>query len=93
LREGAAPGEDEQDVARVLGLAADSEQIYVGEAYLQGSTALFLWEEFNPPSRLVSIPKQGGAASVLLEDRDATLSPVAVDGGRLIVKNFRGGSS
>jgi hypothetical protein len=92
LREGAAPGEDERDVARVLGLAVDSEQIYVGEAYLQGSKASFLWEEFNPPSRLVSIPKQGGAASVLLEDRDATLSPVAVDGGRLIVKNFRGGA-
>lgn len=50
MTQGLAPGESGRDVARVLALVADREQIYVGEGYLQGGKTLSIREELNPPA-------------------------------------------
>jgi hypothetical protein len=71
---------------RVLGMAADSEFLYVGDAFLEAAGIdYFPVPEFQPPGRLVSIPKGGGAATVLLEFDDRTLTPIAAEADRIIV--------
>jgi hypothetical protein len=62
----------------VLNMAAGADQLYVSDVYLENLVGF-------PPSRILSVPKQGGPATVVLESEDSTLWPIAVDGARLIV--------
>jgi hypothetical protein len=81
------PGHDSEDVARrqhVVGLTADAERIYVGNAFLEPSVDFFPGPQFIPPGRLLSYPKRGGPPAVLIELEDSTIYPFAVDGDRII---------
>jgi hypothetical protein len=72
--------------AFILGMAASADQIYVAEGYLPTNLIdYFGIGEFDPPSRLLAVPKQGGPATVVLESEDSTLWPLAAIGERLIV--------
>lgn len=86
LRRGLEPSGSETRLRLVHGMAAGAERVYLGEAYLETNVIdHFPVPNFEPPGRLLSVPKQGGAATVLVELDDAVITPVATDGARLIV--------
>jgi len=69
-----------------LSIAMDDERLYVGEAWLpRGVVDYFPVPEFEPPGRLVSIPKDGGAPTVLLELEEGVIRPLFVDAEGVIV--------
>jgi hypothetical protein len=70
----------------VIGMADDEERLFVGQAFLQtGVVDFFPVPEFEPPGRLLVIPKRGGPATVVVELEDATITPIASDATRVIV--------
>ena len=78
--------EGESRLEFVIGMADDEERLFVGQAFLQtGATDYFPVPEFEPPGRLLVVPKRGGPAVVVAELADATISPIASDATRLIV--------
>lgn len=80
------PGDDADGAPRwqrVAGIAADTDHIYVGQAYLEAASDYFP-AQLDPPGRLLSYPKEGGAPQVLLELDDGTIHPFAADGERII---------
>jgi hypothetical protein len=66
----------------VMSLVAGADHLYAGEA-----DAVDAVESLGgaPPSRLLSIPKRGGPATVLVESESELLVPLAVDAERLLV--------
>jgi hypothetical protein len=72
----------------VIGLATGADRLFAGDGYAIDDYE-FIIE--SPPSRLLSIPKQGGPTTVLLESETELLHPLVVDGERLIVLGARGG--
>jgi hypothetical protein len=81
------PGDDTEGAARrqlVVGITADTERLYVGNAFLEAATDSFPAPQFSPPGRLLSYPKDGGPAQILLELEDSTIYPFATDGERII---------
>jgi len=78
--------ENESRIELVIGMADDDERLFVGQAFLQtGAVDYFPVPEFEPPGRLLVVPKSGGPAVVVAELDDATITPVASDATRLIV--------
>jgi hypothetical protein len=70
----------------VIGMADDEERLFVGQAFLQtGAIDYFPVPEFQPPGRLLVIPKNGDPARVVVELMDATITPIASDATRVIV--------
>lgn len=69
-----------------LAMAMDDERLYVGEAWLpRGVVDYFPVPEFEPPGRLVSIQKGGGAPRVLLELEDRVVWPLVVEPDGVVV--------
>jgi hypothetical protein len=66
----------------VMSLVAGADHLYAGEA-----DAVDTVDRLGgaPPSRLLSIPKRGGPATVLVESERELLVPLAVDAERLLV--------
>ncbi len=86
LRQGAAATGSDTRRQIVLGMAGDAERVFVADAYLEtGAVDFFPVPDFQPPGRLLSIPTQGGEPTVVLELDDAVVTPIAVDGARLVV--------
>jgi hypothetical protein len=94
------PGEDTSIVLRqaivaepgegitphALSMAMDDEQLYVGEAWLpRGVVDYFPVPVFEPPGRLLSIPKRGGTPTVLLELEDRVVWPLVAEPDMVIV--------
>jgi hypothetical protein len=75
---GVERADGEPGVLTVLNMTASADQLYVSDGYVANLAV-------SPPSRILSVPKQGGPATVVLESEDSTLWPIAVDGERLIV--------
>jgi hypothetical protein len=94
LRQGVERSDSETRVQMVIGMAADVERVYIGDAHLEtgGVIDFFPQPDFEPPARLLSIPTQGGAATVLLELDDAIVTPIASNGTLLIVFVYGGAS-
>jgi hypothetical protein len=81
------PGNDTAGTSRwphVVGITADAERLYVAEAFLEAAVDYFPAPQFQAPGRLLSYPKVGGPAQVLLELEDSTIYPFATDGGRIV---------
>lgn len=68
-----------------IGMAEDDERLFVGQAFLQTGVTDFVPLTFEPPGRLVVIPKDGSPATVVVELEDATIKPIASDATRVIV--------
>jgi hypothetical protein len=77
--------ESTEPILGVLSMTTDADRVFVTDGYLQTGLDYITVGEFKPRSRLLSIPKQGGPATVLLELEDKTLWVLAADGPRLIV--------
>jgi hypothetical protein len=73
--------EDTTPVRRVASMTTDADWVFVTDRYLPWGSD----EGGQPRSRLLSIPKQGGPANVLLELEDESIWVLAADGSRLIV--------
>lgn len=70
----------------VIGMADDEERLFVGQAFLETSVIdHFPGPAFQPPGRLIVIPKDGSPARVVVELDDATITPIASDDTRVIV--------
>lgn len=68
-----------------IGMAGDEERLFVGQAFLQTAAIDFFPLTFEPPGRLLVIPKDGSPAQVVVELEDATIRPIASDATRVIV--------
>jgi hypothetical protein len=70
-----------------LGLAANSEHLYVGYAY--GGIDDVGMPAYASPGHLVSISKQDGQVTSLLDDEQGWLAPITADDQRVIVFAMR----
>lgn len=68
-----------------IGMAEDDERLFVGQAFLQTGVTDFFPLQFEPPGRLVVIPKDGSPPTLVVELPDATIRPIASDATRVIV--------
>lgn len=68
-----------------IGMADDEERLFVGQAFLQTGGVDLFPIIFEPPGRLVVIPKDGSPPTVVVELEDATIKPIASDATRVIV--------
>lgn len=66
----------------VIGLATGNDSLFAGDGYVIDDYEFIV---DAPPSRLLSISKQGRPASVLVESETELLYPLVVNGERLIV--------
>jgi hypothetical protein len=69
----------------VMSLTAGADHLYVAEAHVTHTSDS---TDADPPTRLLSIPKDGGPPSVLLESESEVLVAIAVDGDRLLVGGY-----
>jgi hypothetical protein len=77
--------ENTTPIRRVVSMATDTDRVFVTDRYLAQGWGLDALQQLQPRSRLLSIPKQGGPANVLLELEDRSIWALATDGSRLIV--------
>ncbi|MEY2937079.1 MAG: hypothetical protein RL033_7828, partial [Pseudomonadota bacterium] len=76
------PSEQDANEELVLGLAANTDQVFVG----YGPRSSFSdTVEPNPPGRLLSLSKRDGQAEVLLELDSYWIAPILADSERVIV--------
>jgi hypothetical protein len=85
LRPPLARPEGEYFLEFPIGMADDDERLFVGQAFLQTGVTDFVPLTFEPPGRLVVIPKDGSPATVVVELEGATIKPIASDATRVIV--------
>lgn len=71
----------------VIGIAADAEHIYVGDAtYMSVELSdVYPRTEYAPPGRLMAYPKGGGEPSLVLELGIATITPLTADDRRIVI--------
>jgi hypothetical protein len=90
LRPAPAPGElepgDATEVFSILGFTSDGERLYWGEGFRYAGVDAGGVEGYKPPGRLMSMPKSGGSATVVIELADSTIEPLRVEGTRSIVR-------
>lgn len=68
----------------VHSIVAGTDRLYAGDGFLR-TDVIDGDPYFEPPGRLLSISKQDGNTTVLLQLNDRTLTPIAADADRVIV--------